>query len=222
MNLEAEIFAKLKKLGADFVLFTDIGLLPPMQSRDYPFAIVLGIALSPGYIFKLSHSDQLQTDEFDEIERKTDQLADHIAAYLSAKGFDAFSQSETNLISSGLYQENTQSTVLPHKTIAGLAGLGWIGKHNLLVNPEYGSAISFCTVLTDAPLDTLTHSPASPECGDCVICRDICTPGAIKGNSWRVDVSRETLVDINRCTACLKCLVHCPWTQDFLNQNLEN
>ena len=219
MTLEAELEYELQSRGADFVYFTDISHLPDKQNRNYPRAILFGIALSTEYIQLICGVNQIGEDEFHVTEARTDQLADSISGYLSIKGYSAHSQSENNLFSSGCYNESTKSSALPHKTIAGLAGLGWIGKHNLLVNPEFGSAISMCTVLTDAPLKTVLHTPVSPECGDCTICQDICPVNAIKGIPWKMGALRDELLDVFRCTSCLKCLALCPWTQKYAEQN---
>jgi len=189
IKLGVEIESELRNRGADFVFFTDI-----------------------------SHSNQIVEDEFNATESKTDQLADVMVDYLTLKGYSAFSQSENNLYSTGSYNESTKTSTLPHKTIAIMAGLGWIGKHNLLVSSESGSAISMCTVLTDAPLKTVSHPPASPECGECTVCRDICPVQVIKGTTWSMGIARDELVDVYRCTMCLKCLALCPWTQNYLER----
>ena len=130
------------------------------------------------------------------------------------------SQSEDNIYSTGFYNEKTKSTPLPHKTIAGLAGLGWIGKHNLLVTPEFGSAICMCTVLTDAPIEPVLHTPVNSQCGNCSICKDICSFKAIEGNTWNIRTSRDELVDVYKCNTCLRCLVFCPWTQIYMKKNI--
>jgi len=155
LNIEAGIESELRNKGADFVLFADISHISTKQKSEYPRAIVFGIALAPEYLMQVSQSDQISAEMFHETERKTDHLADHLADYLSIKGYTAFSQSENNLLSAGLYQEDSKTTPLPHKTIARLAGLGWIGKHNLLISPKFGSAISICTVLSDVPVNTV-------------------------------------------------------------------
>ncbi len=100
----------------------------------------------------------------------------------------------------GLYNELTNTTPLPHKTIALLAGLWWIGKHNLLVTPEFGSAISLYTVLTDAPVKTVLHPPARSLFGDCSICWDICSPGALTGRASSA-AHRKSWKTENRSTA---------------------
>lgn len=59
------------------------------------------------------------------------------------------------------------------KQLHFLAGLGWIGKNNLLVTQEYGSAMCMCTVLTNAPLPTENRPIIMPKCGECTVCKDI-------------------------------------------------
>ncbi|MCF7792458.1 MAG: epoxyqueuosine reductase [Candidatus Cloacimonetes bacterium] len=223
LNLQIKSF--LKKQGLDFIHFVDISNLPQKQNQVFSNALLLGIALSPEFIRMITEmpdyvdlmvrTGKVNSDEYVEKEAKVDYLADELATFLIEQGYNAYSQSENNLDKTGFYNTKTKTSPLPHKTIAGLAGLGWIGKHNLLVTPNYGSAICMCTVLTDAPLATVSKSPQESKCGDCSICMEICTPKAIKGNHWKIDGKREDLVDVFKCTQCLKCLVFCPWTQKY-------
>lgn len=230
MALENEIQAELKNKGAGFIHFVDISSLSNQQNKGFPNAILFGIALSPTYIQKIIDTPdyaknmvrkkQTDRDEFHLTEAKTDRLADELASYLLEKGFAAYSQSEDNIFLTGFYDTKNQVTPLPHKTIAGMAGLGWIGKHNLLVHEEYGSAFSMCTVLTDAPLPTDSKHPKEPLCGECNSCESICPGNAIKGVKWGINISRDKIVDVQVCTTCLKCLAVCPWTIDYVNKNI--
>jgi epoxyqueuosine reductase QueG len=72
----------------------------------------------------------------------------------------------------------TQRAHLSHKHVARAAGLGWIGRNNLLVNEQFGSRIRLVTVLTDIPL--LVSSPSIRDCGSCLDCLSVCPAGAIK------------------------------------------
>jgi epoxyqueuosine reductase len=72
----------------------------------------------------------------------------------------------------------TQRGHLSHKHVARAAGLGWIGRNNLLVNEQFGSRIRLVTILTDIPLGI--DSPSSKDCGDCRRCPSVCPAGAIK------------------------------------------
>jgi epoxyqueuosine reductase QueG len=67
---------------------------------------------------------------------------------------------------------------LSHKMVAQEAGLGWIGRNNLLVNPTCGARIRLVTVLTDLPLKH--DQPVKDGCRECKKCLSVCPAGAIK------------------------------------------
>ena len=227
MPLNEEIINELKKQGAHFITFVDISELPKTFNHQFENAILIGIILSkeflqkvsdnPEYVPELIRSQQIHTDEFHLKEIKTDELADFTACYLSNKGYSAFSQSEDNLYLSGFYDTKTQTTRLPHKTIALMAGLGWIGKHNLLISPEFGSAVSMCTVLTDAPLQTTNKQVLESKCGNCTLCLQACATSALHGKHWAPGIKRDDMLNISACTTCLQCLVLCPYSQNYMN-----
>ncbi|MCG6188515.1 hypothetical protein [Maribellus maritimus] len=228
MNLENEIQNELKSRGADLVHFVDISHLHKKHNKNFPVAILVGMILSrkylgeltlnPDYVAEKIRTKIVKNDEFEIKEKQTDALADFMAVFLTNKGYRAYSQSEKNIADTGFYDFNNNRTPLPHKTVALLAGLGWIGKHNLLVTREFGSAISMCTVLTDAPLKTKAFPLPTSSCGNCKVCVDVCTDGALHGNNWKPGLEREKIIDVNQCTTCIKCLVFCPWTQKYISE----
>jgi len=65
-----------------------------------------------------------------------------------------------------------------HKKVGYHAGLGWMGRNNLLVNPDFGAQIRLVTVLTDMPLEP--DRPLELDCGGCSFCLSACPAGAIK------------------------------------------
>ena len=232
MPLEYNITKKLKSQNVDFVRFVSINHLHISQYRDYPNAIIFGISLSPEYIQEVINiPDYVQQrinnnfdDDDDELfmnEKKCDQLSDDIAAFLISKGYKAYSQSDKNQITAGNFDESNIKTLLPHKTIALMAGLGWIGKNNLLVTPEYGSGLCIGTVLTDAPLTTVVYDIMPSRCGNCNICKNVCQPNALKGHLWNNKTQREDMINIQDCTTCIKCLVLCPWTKAYMKKNMK-
>ena len=72
------------------------------------------------------------------------------------------------------------------------AGLGEPGRHGLLLNPEYGSLVRICKVLTDLPLDIdrPISFGAAEICRNCTICADSCPARAI---SFASDTTYETV-----------------------------
>lgn len=215
-----KLVSELNNRGADFVKIVDISMLPTNQNRGFNVALLIGKVLSPSYIFHLSQENFLDKSEFTEKEKGTDKLAEWAADFIITKGYKAFAQSERNLILNGLYNEITKTTLLPHKTIAIMAGLGWIGKNNLLVTKEYGSAVCMCTILTNAPLPTENGLIVMPKCGSCTVCVNACQEEAIHGATWNIEMNRDLIVDVYHCICCLKCLTKCPWTQEYMKRNL--
>jgi epoxyqueuosine reductase len=66
---------------------------------------------------------------------------------------------------------------LSHKVIGRLAGFGWFGRNNLLVNPDYGARVRYASVLTDLVLPY--DRPVQGDCGSCKKCVEACPGGAI-------------------------------------------
>ena len=126
----------------------------------------------------------------------------------------------------------TLSTPLPHKTVARLAGLGWIGKCALLVTPEFGSAIRLNSGVTDAPLDCDIPVEES-RCGRCERCVQVCPVSAPTGEIWTSGSAREKIYDVRACfretlrapaaaglakeyVICGRCIAVCPYTRRAL------
>jgi epoxyqueuosine reductase len=77
---------------------------------------------------------------------------------------------------------------------AARAGLGWIGKHTLLIHPERGSYLLLGGVITTAELRAPTEQRiVEDHCGTCTRCIDACPTGAIAPYS----------VDATRCVSYL-------------------
>ncbi len=217
--LNQEIENKLKNMGGDFVSFVNISNLTNEQNRGFPYAILVGIAIHPKFIkdvFNNPDHVNILDNKYMQTENKAGKVADELTEFLVNKGHKAISQSDAGLLAEGMFNFETKTSVLPHKTIALLSGLGWIGKNNLFITPQYGAAQCLGTVLTDAPLRAALHEPLLPKCGNCNICSDSCEKRVLKGKTWHMTIAREEIIDVYGCDTCLKCLVHCPVTQAYI------
>ncbi|MCA9312475.1 MAG: tRNA epoxyqueuosine(34) reductase QueG, partial [Phycisphaerales bacterium] len=77
---------------------------------------------------------------------------------------------------------------------AARAGLGWIGKHTLLIHPRRGSYLFLGGIITTLSLEAPVHQRVEPDrCGTCTRCIDACPTEAIVPYS----------VDASKCIAYL-------------------
>lgn len=76
------------------------------------------------------------------------------------------------------YLPAADSSPLPEREAAWLAGLGLRGRNGLLILPPYGSYVFLGTILTDLTLD-LPEAPPAAGCVNCGRCVAVCPTGAL-------------------------------------------
>jgi epoxyqueuosine reductase len=72
----------------------------------------------------------------------------------------------------------TDTAPILERDLAALAGLGWVGKNAMVINPEIGSFCFIAEVLIDLDLEP-THELVPDRCGTCSKCMDACPTNAI-------------------------------------------
>lgn len=112
------------------------------------------------------------------------------------------------------------------KPLAQAAGLGWQGKHSVLVSREHGSWLLLGAIYTTAALPA--DAPEADHCGSCRRCLDICPTDAFPA-PYQLDARRCIAyltiehpghIDAalrrgigNRIFGCDDCLAVCPWNK---------
>ena len=180
----ADNYLALKKFsfasGADLFGVADVEgvkhefLLSDTGVKKVKRAVCLAVRLSQGVLEEIKDApNQLYFYHYKTANTFTDQLAFKVAAFIQRKGFIAIPIPASQIIDWKL-----QKAHLSHKKVGQLAGLGWIGRNNLLVNKELGSQFRLATILTDMPLKA--DKPAKDDCAACRLCLKLCPAGAIK------------------------------------------
>jgi len=137
-------------------------------------------------------------------------LADTIAAEIGRFGYRVF----------------TDSAPVMEVELARKAGLGWRGKHTLLIARDAGSFFFLGELYTDLPLPV--DAPVQEHCGSCSKCIDVCPTRAIVA-PYRLDARRcisyltielkgSIPVELrpligNRVYGCDDCQLVCPWNR---------
>jgi epoxyqueuosine reductase len=124
------------------------------------------------------------------------------------------------------YRVFTDSAPVMEVELARKAGLGWRGKHTLLIARDAGSLFFLGELYTDLPLPV--DAPVQEHCGSCRKCIDVCPTRAIvapyqldarrcisyltielKGS---IPVALRPLIG-NRVYGCDDCQLVCPWNR---------
>ncbi|WP_394781022.1 tRNA epoxyqueuosine(34) reductase QueG [Undibacterium sp.] len=138
------------------------------------------------------------------------QLADRIQKEIGSFGYRVF----------------TDSAPVMEVALAEKAGLGWRGKHTLLLNREAGSMFFLGEILVDIPLPV--DAPITNHCGQCSSCIDVCPTQAIIApytldarrciSYLTIELHGSIPVELrpligNRVYGCDDCQLFCPWNK---------
>jgi len=189
-----------RDLGADLLSVADLTHFQPYSGADafllsFPFGISVGMRLSDSIIDRITVADP--TPEYAHHYKAVNALLDDIALRITnriqAEGYAALPIPASQVTRPEQYQG-----AISHKAVAALAGLGWIGKSQLLISSEFGPRVRLASILTTIPLKLGT--PLGNKCGECDVCIRACPTHAIKSakaikDGW----VREEVFDPDAC-----------------------
>lgn len=203
-----------KKEGVDLFGVADVEaikedfLISPELSKKINKAVCLGLGLSRAVLQDVVDAPtRLYFHHYRTVNAALDQISLRVSRFIEHKGYLAIP-----IPASQIVDWQNQKAHLSHKKIAQLAGIGWIGRNNLLVSKKLGSQFRLATILTDMPLKTA--QAAKQGCGNCRLCVEICPAQAIKENPAEFDhlkcfeklkeFQKKRLVDQYICGLCVR------------------
>lgn len=131
------------------------------------------------------------------------------------------------MVCGGRYRAFVDSAPVLERAVAERAGMGWIAKNTMLINPDAGSWFFLGEIYTDLPLPADTPQ-STKHCGSCTACLDICPTDAFAGpfqldarkcisyltieHKGSIDPALRPLMG-NRVFGCDDCQLVCPWNK---------
>lgn len=207
--LTKELLEYCDKIGVDIVGFSDttnFGSFNEIHRPDSYLSNSKTVIVIGFHLYDIS----LDAWSKDEKKEKSYHFADsilvnqchQIKSFLAKRGF----KSKIVSYQPGLYL----------KDAAALAGIGPIGKNNLLISKKYGTQIRLRALVTEAELSYGIPIHESTYCKSCNICLESCPAGALEEGKFDKDLCRnyciENLKNLSDNTVlwCNICIEVCP------------
>lgn len=194
---------------------------PQMLWPDVKSIIMLGTSYAPAH------------DPMAELENKD---RGNISAYARMRDYHDVIRGRLKHIAQGLVASAKDQSIdvkvfvdtapVMEKPLAEAAGIGWQGKHTVLVSRDFGSWLFLGAIFTTAELEP--DEAGQNHCGTCTRCLDVCPTNAFP-KPYELDarrciayltiehkgvIAREFRAKIgNRIFGCDDCLAVCPWNR---------
>jgi epoxyqueuosine reductase QueG len=201
-----------KKIGINVIGFAEPTYFDRFSEEHRPQAYlsdVKTVVIIGFHLYDLT----LDAWNYKKEENRSYQFADSLIANFCHKIKDKFTQS------------GYISVVVPYspglflKDSAALAGIGPIGKNNLLITPDYGSQVRLRAIVTTAPLICGEPILESDYCESCDICMKACPANAFIDGKYTKNICNEWAIAnwkvLSKHTViwCNVCIEECPVTK---------
>ncbi len=146
-----------------------------------PHVISVGIRLQKAVLDTLDdYPNQIYKSHYRQVNSALDRITQELARYIQNEGFQAIP-----IAASLIIDWEKQTAHVSHRHVALEAGLGFWGRNNLLVHPQFGAGVRLSSVFTDMPL--LDDEPIANDCRECTACMLACPAEAISDEGFNFD-----------------------------------
>lgn len=204
---DKEFLLKFEKyaqdLGVDSVGYVKVPshVIFSERSTISKYAIVLTLEMDGNIILNSpsNENQEMALQTYDDLGKITNKLAE----FMRKNGFAA-------------QASHPAGGFVMYPWIAQMGGLGFSGRHGLLITPEFGprqriSAIF--TTITNLPVKDKDHSWVSDFCATCGRCIRSCPENAILDTPLKHADGRLSFVDGNKCIGCTVCIKECSFNK---------
>jgi epoxyqueuosine reductase len=199
-SIESAISALLPNKKEDLVGYAD---LQDLIKNKYPYryAVVIAKKLDDAIIDAIAEGPTLEYfNLYKSSNEELSRIVTQISGEMNARGID-----NHPIVATGDDRERdadykvTLRYKFSHKMAATRAGLGWIGKTDLLVTKKFGPRVRFASVLTNHRFSEIGEPITKSKCGKCNICVEKCPAQTANGKLWSAGVYRDEYYDAFKC-----------------------
>lgn len=208
-ELTDELIAYCDKLGIDFIGFGDPIHFNKFNKENRPESYLENVKT---VIVIGMHLYDVNLDAWCRDEKKGKSL--HFA--------DSILVNQCHQIKSFLAKKGFKSKIIPYepglylKDAAALAGVGLIGKNNLLITKSFGSQVRLRALVANVELSHGTPIYESEYCENCTLCLNSCPAGALEEGKYNKELCLTyCLKNVNKLSEntviwCNICIDVCP------------
>ena len=181
--------------------YADLTGLLDKKFNGFIYGISIGRRLDPSIVSRITGGPTMEYySHYKQINEELALVSGRICEDLNAHDIETINMPPTVSTEDldGIYYK-TLRTDLSHKMVATRAGLGWIGKADLLITRQFGPRLRLTSILLKDRVVSEAKPIDKSKCGTCRICVDICPAQAASGRAWNINIGREKFFDPWKC-----------------------
>ena len=202
--MKNELMKKIRQICSDDVYeigFASLsGLLHPKWAK-YNYGISLIRKLDSQIIDKIKSGPTIEYyNLYNEINFELNKKTEEIVKILQENDIDSVAIKAT--VEDKDLDDNFKKTLrysFSHKMVATQAGLGWIGKTDLLISKRFGPGIRLASILTISNIFKTGTPINESECGSCDLCVKKCPVKAATDMTWTSSIDRDNFYNPFKC-----------------------
>jgi epoxyqueuosine reductase QueG len=176
------------------------------ETAKLPYVVSVGIRLQRAVMNTLTdRPNDMYKTHYRQVNASLDQLTQDLARFIQNRDFAALP-----IAASFILDWQKQTAHVSHRHTALATGVGFLGRNNLLVHPQYGAAVRLASIFTDMPLSV--DAPIPNDCGECVACMVACPADAIDTDNFDFEKCYAQVKEFSRrnnygllvCGLCVK------------------
>jgi len=170
------------------------------DKHPYRYAVIIGKKLDDAIVDATIDGPTLEYfNLLNSTNKELRRITEKISSDMNSRGIDNHPVAVGDNRERDTDYERNLRYKFSYKMAATRAGLGWIGKTDLLITERFGPRVRFTSVLTNHRFQHLGEPIGKSACGSCDICIEKCPAQAANGKLWDTSINRDEFFNAHKC-----------------------